>query len=128
MTLPLKRPQARAEKRESLRLDKVFPVWLESPEFGEMQGVARNISAGGMFIEAAEPMPLGAKIRIHFAVAESDAEIVAVAEVKNHYFLNFNQSQTEPRSMSGMGVRFLRFDEEGAQVLADSLVRLRVLH
>jgi hypothetical protein len=127
MTLPAKRPQARAEKRESLRLDKVFPVWVTSSEFGELQGVARNISQGGMFIETHEPMPLGATVRIHFAVPESDAEIVACGEVKNHYFLNFHD-HSGPRSISGMGIRFQGFDDDGATALAESLVKLRVLH
>jgi PilZ domain-containing protein len=131
MTLPAKRPQARAEKRESLRLDKVFPVWVTSSEFGELQGVARNISQGGMFIETHEPMPLGATVRIHFAVPESDAEIVAMGEVKNHYFLNYHDAggpRQEPRSLSGMGIRFKGFDDDGATALAESLVKLRVLH
>lgn len=127
MTLPAKRPQARAEKRETLRLDKVFPVWVTSSEFGELQGVARNISQGGMFIETHEPMPLGATVRIHFAVPESDAEIVAMGEVKNHYFLNYHDAGG-PRSISGMGIRFAGFDDDGATALAESLVKLRVLH
>jgi hypothetical protein len=128
MNLPMKRPQARIEKRESLRLDKVFPVWVESSEHGELLGVARNISRGGIFIEAHEPLPLGARVKVHFAVPESDAEIVAIGEVKNHYFFNFAESRMGQQSISGMGVRFLGFEEGGAQALAESLVKLRVLH
>ena len=124
-------PRQRAtpsEKRHSLRLDKVFPVWITSSEFGELQGVARNISAGGIFIETAEPMPLGAAVRVHFAMPESDAEIVACGEVKNHYFLNYADGPHGPTTMSGMGVRFTGFEADGAESLERSLHGLRVLH
>ncbi|HJZ84499.1 MAG TPA: PilZ domain-containing protein [Polyangia bacterium] len=117
-----------AEKRQSLRLDKVFPVWITSSEFGELQGVARNISAGGIFIETAEPMPLGARVHVHFAMPESDAEIVARGEVKNHYFLNYADGPRGPTTMSGMGIRFLGFESDGAESLERSLRGLRVLH
>src|SRR5262245_42604863 len=70
------------EQRQSLRLDKIFPVWISSSEFGELSGVARNISAGGIFIELAEPLPLGSPVRVHFRIPESDAEVVALGEVK----------------------------------------------
>ena len=118
----------RSEKRHSLRLDKVFPVWITSSEFGEQQGVARNISAGGIFIETSEPMPLGACVRVHFAMPESDAEIVACGEVKNHYFLNYADGPHGPTTMSGMGVRFTGFEADGAESLERSLRGLRVLH
>jgi hypothetical protein len=127
--LPPKKP---GEKRASLRLDKVFPVWVTSSEFGELQGVARNISAGGIFIETIEPMPLGAAVRVHFAMPESSAEIVACGEVKNHYFLNFAESaqgpRCQPQSIAGMGVRFTRFEADGQEALARGLVGFRVLH
>ena len=117
-----------SEKRQSLRLDKVFPVWITSSEFGELQGVARNISAGGIFVETPEPMPLGAPVRVHFAMPESDAEIIACGEVKNHYFLNYADGPHGPTTMSGMGIRFTNFEDDGAESLERSLRRLRVLH
>jgi hypothetical protein len=39
------------EKRQHLRFDKVFPVRVESILFGDLSCVARNVSAGGIFIE-----------------------------------------------------------------------------
>jgi hypothetical protein len=116
-----------SEKRQHLRFDKVFPVRVESVLFGELPGVARNVSAGGIFIEMREPLPLGARVRVSFLNPEETAEIVAVGEVKNHYFVNYVQSGTT-RSISGMAVRFQGFENESQQVLDDCLNRFRVLN
>ena len=115
------------EKRQYLRFDKVFPVRVESVLFGELPGVARNVSAGGIFIEMREPLPLGARVRISFTNPEETAEIVAVGEVKNHYFVNYAQGGST-RSVSGMAVRFEGFENESRQILEDCLNRLRILN
>ncbi|MGD0835031.1 MAG: PilZ domain-containing protein [Polyangia bacterium] len=115
------------EQRQHLRFDKVFPVRVESVLFGELPGIARNVSAGGIFIEMRDPLPLGARVRISFLNPEETAEIVALGEVKNHYFVNYVQSGAT-RSVSGMAVRFDAFEHESQTVLDDCLNRLRVLN
>lgn len=115
------------EKRAHLRFDKVFPVRLESILFGETRCVARNVSAGGIFLETADPLPLGARVRVCFLTPDESAEIVAVGEVKNHYFVNFVQAGVT-KSVSGMAVRFLSFENQSREVLRDCLNRFRVLH
>jgi hypothetical protein len=123
-----RRAQApRIEKRQALRFDKVFPVVIESRDYGIQPCIARNVSNGGMFLEIRDPLPLGSTIRVRFAVPDSAAEVVARAEVKNHYFLNYNDP-SGPRLLSGMAVRFLGFDEDGRELLQLSLTRFRVLH
>jgi len=92
-----------------------------------MSCVARNVSAGGIFLETIEPLPLGAHVRVCFPVPDGSGEIVAIGEVKNHYFMNYSQGG-ETKSLSGMAVRFSSFEEEGARVLRDCLTRLRILH
>jgi hypothetical protein len=120
-------PASKSEQRQHLRFDKVFPVRVESVLFGELPGVARNVSAGGIFIEMREPLPLGARVRVSFLNPEETAEIVAVGEVKNHYFVNYVQDGAT-RSVSGMAVRFEGFENESQLVLNDCLNRLRVLN
>lgn len=119
--------KSESEKRQHLRFDKVFPVRVESVLFGELPGIARNVSAGGIFIEMRDPLPLGARVRISFLNPEETAEIVAVGEVKNHYFMNYVQDGAT-RSISGMAVRFEGFENDSHQVLDDCLNRLRVLN
>ena len=115
------------EKRQHLRFDKVFPVRVESILFGELDCVARNVSAGGIFVEMTEPLPLGAHVRVSFQSADSAAEIVALGEVKNHYFMNFAREGLT-HSVSGMAVRFYAFENESRQILADCLDKFRVLN
>jgi PilZ domain-containing protein len=114
------------DKRRALRFDKVFPVVLSSPDFGECQGIARNISEGGMFVEVADPLPLGSPIRVHFTMPDQAGEIVARGEVKGHYFVNFTDG-AGPRALTGMGVRFVGFDG-GAEGLLGACLRGRTLH
>ena len=115
------------EQRQHLRFDKVFPVRVESILFGESPCVARNVSAGGIFLETTDPLPLGARLRVCFLTPNESAEIVALGEVKNHYFVNYVQDGVT-RSVAGMAVRFLSFEHESQQVLRDCLDRFRVLH
>lgn len=102
------------DKRRSYRFDKVFPVSVSSRVFGDSHGIARNISAGGIFLEVADPLPLGSVVHVHFQMPDSDDEIVARGEVKRHYFLNYNDAQG-PRQMTGMGVRFTAFEHDAVE-------------
>jgi hypothetical protein len=115
------------EKRQHLRFDKVFPVRVESILFGQLSCVARNVSAGGIFLETADLLPLGARVRICFLTPDESAEIVAVGDVKNHYFINY-ANKGVCQSVAGMAVRFLSFEEESQGVLRDCLDRFRTLH
>jgi hypothetical protein len=119
--------QAAPEKRQYLRFDKVFPVRVESILFGELPCVARNVSAGGIFLETPDLLPLGSRVRVCFLTPDETTEIVAVGDVKNHYFINFSQAGAA-RSVAGMAVRFLSFEQESQHILRDCLDRFRVLH
>ena len=114
-------------KRTALRFESVFPVILSSDEFGESNAMARNISASGILLEVREPLPLGTEVRVLFAMPDSQASIVAFGEVKNHYFLNFSE-EGEPRSLTGMAIRFTRFEAESEEVYGLGLTRMRILH
>ena len=116
-----------ADQRAHLRFDKMFVVRLESLLFGEIYCVARNVSAGGIFLETRDPLPLGSRVRVCFLTPDEATEIVALGEVKNHYFLNYAQGGNA-KAVSGMAVRFLGFEETGQKVLHDCLDRLRILH
>jgi hypothetical protein len=116
-----------AEQRAHLRFDKMFVVRLESLLFGEIYCVARNVSAGGIFLEVADPLPLGAAVRVCFPVPDGSGDVVATGEVKNHYFINYTQAGTT-KAVAGMAVRFTSFENESHHVLADCLSRMRVLH
>jgi len=115
------------DQRAHLRFDKMFMVRVESLLFGETYCVARNVSAGGIFLELPDPLPLGASVRVCFLAPDSNGEVVATGEVKNHYFINFTQAGAS-RAVSGMAVRFTSFENESHHVLADCLSRMRVLH
>jgi len=115
------------DRRRADRLDKVFQVEVSSPVFGSYLCVARNISAGGIFLETFDPLPLGSEVRIHFEMPDSSGEVVAKGEVKNHYYLNYQQDGA-PRSLMGMGIRFTGFEEDGEIALEQSLQGYRTLH
>ncbi len=115
------------EQRAHLRFDKMFVVRLESLLFGEIYCVARNVSAGGIFLELPDPLPLGAAVRVCFPVPDGSGDVVATGEVKNHYFINYTQAGSN-RAVAGMAVRFTSFENESHHVLADCLSRMRVLH
>lgn len=105
---------ARADQRIHTRFDKLFPVLVASELFGESRAIARNISIGGMLVEMTSPLPLGAVVTIHFQVVREDQtidEIVARAEVKHHYCLNYAAPGGDEHSARAIGLRFLDFDD-----------------
>lgn len=118
-------------KRQSLRFDKVFPVLISSDQFGDCNAMARNISAGGVLLEIGEPLPLGTHVRVHFTMGAAydphGPTIVARGEVKNHYFLNYND-ESGPRSMTGMAVRFTEFETDARERFTEEISQLRVMH
>jgi hypothetical protein len=119
--------QETGEKRRHLRFDKAFAVRVESILFGEISCIARNVSAGGIFLETRDPLPLGARIRVCFLTPDESAEVVAFGEVKNHYFINFSHGG-QTRSVAGMAIRFVGFEQDGERHLRACLDRFRVLH
>jgi hypothetical protein len=103
------------ERRASARIDKVFRVLLSTDETGDQWVVARNISAAGMFVEMAQPLPLRTKVIVRFRPPEDDASICALARVQNHYYLQYSDGEGL-RALSGVGLRFLRFVAEAGAV------------
>lgn len=112
------------DKRIHIRFDMLFPCVMASELYGEAQVVVRNVSAGGMMVQTADILPLGAVVTVHFRMSDCDDEIVARAEVKHHLCLNFGAPGDEPRAARAMGLRFLDFDTELPLTLASQ----RVLH
>ncbi len=117
------------ERRQATRIDKVFRVLLSTAETGDQWFVARNISATGMFVEMAEPLPLRSKVLVRFQLPPlhdawpdpNPAAICAMARVQNHYYLQYCDAGGR-RALSGIGLRFLRFiPEAGASLPADAL-------
>jgi hypothetical protein len=100
-----------SDRRIHLRFDKVFSVVVASDDFGESGAVARNISAGGMFVEMADPLPLGSQVTVHFDQPEGGGEIAARAEVQHHYSFNFGDGEG-PTFCRGIGLRFVEFLRE----------------
>ncbi|HTJ46366.1 MAG TPA: PilZ domain-containing protein [Kofleriaceae bacterium] len=116
---------SRPEQRIHMRFDKLFPVLIGSEVFGDSMCVARNISAGGMLVEMHEPLPLGSVVTVHFLCTRDDGqtdELVARAEVKHHYCLNFGGA--EYGSTRAIGLKFLEFDDR----LPLDLPGFRILH
>ena len=104
------------ERRAATRIDKIFRVRLSTDELGDQWFVARNISAMGMFVEMAEPMPLRTKVIVRFSLPNDDAAICAMARVQNHYYVHYTDGD-DLRGLTGVGLRFLRFvPEVGAPV------------
>lgn len=115
------------ERRIEMRFDKAFPVVVKSEIFGSVPGIARNISLSGMQVEMIGPVPLGSFVTIHFRIPDSQEDLVARAEVKHHYCLNF-AANGEPSRAQGIGLRFVEFIEEGRDRWHETFTRTRVLH
>jgi hypothetical protein len=100
-------------RRLDIRLNKAFQVLIASEIDGECVAIARNISAGGMFVEMRDPPPLGTVVTVTFTPPGGGDELRVSAEVKHHFCFNYQQAG-EPSSARGVGLRFVEFLEEAA--------------
>jgi hypothetical protein len=121
-----------SERRQSLRFDKVFTVYLTTQQ-GMTRGIARNISSSGLFVETREALPLGGQIKVTFS-GDDGTEMTALCEVRYQVALNYSSSQDgEERQQvvalgtRGAGLRIVAYEtrENHPMLLVD---RERVLH
>ncbi|HLU65864.1 MAG TPA: PilZ domain-containing protein [Kofleriaceae bacterium] len=120
-------PLPATENRCHLRFNKAFPVVVESELYGDTPAVARNISAGGMFVEMADPLPLGSVVLVSFRAA-GGGDLSVRAEVKHHYCFNYGGAGGEPALARGIGLRFLEFFPHGEQPIDLVPADRRALH
>ncbi|HOX45335.1 MAG TPA: PilZ domain-containing protein [Myxococcota bacterium] len=96
------------------RMDKVFAVYIAGA-WGSSFGIARNISEGGMFLEAPDPYPLGGRMEITFSLPGSPVELTVIGEVVHLCFLNRTAGGSPRRPVVGLGLRFCGFLEPGQE-------------
>lgn len=114
-----------SERRQHLRFDKVFTVYITSEE-GLTRGIARNISAKGLFVETREPIPLGGRVKVTFA-GEDGTEMTCLCEVRYQVALSYGKPDGEPGNSRGIGLRIVAYEvaENAPLLLVD---RERVMH
>lgn len=72
---------------------------------------ASNISAGGMFIKADEPLSVGSELRLRFSLPGAE-------DIKVHAKVVRNQSGDPAKGVpSGMGIRFIDVGDEDREVI-----------
>jgi len=113
-----------SERRQTLRFDKVFTVYLTTPE-GMTRGVARNISASGLFVETRDALPLGGRLKVTFS-GDDGTEMTALCEVRYQVALNYGGDEGR-NGTRGAGLRIIAYEtkEDHPLLLVD---RERVLH
>lgn len=118
------------DRRQNLRFDKVFTVYLTTPD-GMTRGIARNISTAGLFVETRDALPLGGKIKVTFT-SDDGTEMTALCEVRYQVALNYGDGEdvTGEGKLSGTrgaGLRIIAYEtrEDQPLLLVD---RERVLH
>lgn len=74
--------------------------------------ISTDISAGGMFLQAEEPLPAGTPLDLQFSLPSSDQPLQVAAEV-----VRVIPAAPGSNSPSGMGIRFLHLPEAARQVI-----------
>lgn len=116
------------DRRQNLRFDKVFTVYLTTQD-GMTRGIARNISASGIFIETREAVPLGGRLKVTFS-GEDGTEMTCLCEVRYQVALNYGGADDEATTATtsrGVGLRIIAYEtkEDHPLLLVD---RERVMH
>jgi len=99
--------QGIAEHRNNPRWRVFCQVVVRTVEYGEVQALGINISSGGIFIQTFDPLPLGTEVEIQLGNADG---VIARGIVRSHYYMTYRERE-HPASCTGMGVRFVGFDD-----------------
>ena len=86
----------------------------------DCQGVLRNLSRSGAFVELAEPLPSGPEIELDFLLPDSHRGFAPSAQVV------WSRARRSPEARYGHGLRFLRLEPRALRAL-DDFVADRVL-
>lgn len=114
-----------SDRRQNLRFDKVFTVYITTPD-GMTRGIARNISARGLFVESREPVPLGGRLKVTFS-GEDGTEMTCLCEVRYQVALSYGNKDGKEGYSRGMGLRIVAYEikDDHPLLLVD---RERVMH
>ena len=114
-----------SERRSHLRLDKVFTVYITSPE-GMTRGIGRTISALGIYVETRETMPLGGRLKVTFC-GEDGTEMTCLCEVRYQVAITYGKLDGLDGFTRGVGLRIVAYEthQDYPLLLVD---RERVMH
>ena len=102
-------PQRREEPRAEVEIEVHYRT---AQEF--LSAYARNISGGGVFIRAQQPLPLNREVHLRFTLPGIDRTF------KVHGLVVWTNPHPSRSSFpSGMGVRFMELDPEDKKILTD---------
>ncbi|MDQ3265134.1 MAG: PilZ domain-containing protein [Myxococcota bacterium] len=114
-----------SERRNQLRFDKVFTVYITGPD-GMSRGIGRNISSQGLFVETRTPVPLGGRVKITFS-GEDGTEMTCLCEVRYQVALAYGKNDGGEGNSRGVGLRIVAYEtEEDSPALL--VAREKVLH
>ena len=92
---------------------------VDKPMRDYYERVARNVSLGGLFVEADPPPPVGTLVRLELRLDPKDPDAEAVLATA---LVRWRQRWSQPR---GMGLEFIDFEGLGETDLAKWLGALR---
>lgn len=95
------------ENRRNPRWRVYCPVVIRSRDYGEYPALGINISAGGIFIQTFDPLPLGTEIDV---LIGHPGGILARGVVRSHYYMTYREGG-HPAACTGMGIRFTGFED-----------------
>jgi len=109
--------------RESTRTPLTTDVHLQFGETEAMIGRTADLSAGGMFVAARSPKPVGTLVRFEILLTDVEQPLMGFGEV-----VWIRVRREGPNRLPGMGIQFRYLLGEGQKILEEHLVRLPTPH
>jgi type IV pilus assembly protein PilZ len=83
-----------------------------------VQAYTKDISKGGIFVATDKPLPMESVIKLVLSLPNFSREIGVIGEVV-HIFGSEQARLLDHNRVSGMGVQFIEFEEDGQKVLEE---------
>ena len=119
--LAYRTPHISRDSRSEPRVSLSVGVKYNTPEGNQFDGRANGIGGGGLFIESLEPLPVGTKLAIQFALPDSPSEWLRAKGEVAWVCPKADQYTFSP----GMGVRFTDISPETRNHILDLVKSLK---
>src|SRR5690349_5128981 len=86
-----------------------------------IQKYAVNISRGGIFIATKAPKPVGTPLKFEFLLSLSETQTMSIIRGEGQVQWTREFDPQQPTKAHGMGVRFVKLDEESQAVVDRAL-------
>jgi Tfp pilus assembly protein PilZ len=83
---------------------------------------SRNLSEGGIYVDATVLVPIGEKVHLSFQLTDIKKKFTAVAIVVHHHKYESFEDESTLKERHGMGLKFINLNDEDKKIIENFIL------